>query len=156
MNFPFQRGDLEPTPAFPTNVIYRPIIPIRIGPAGGPLKPFFGLLDTGADDTALPLSEAGRLGIALDRDHPIPFRGVGGSTFGYFGEVQMELRQSPRSYHWTVKVAFLPDPGDGSPGRSTIVYLGHSGFFRYFHTNFDYQRSRVRIHPNGLFVGGRG
>ena len=155
MNFPFQRGDIEPTPAFPTNVIYRPIIPIRIGPKDGPRKPFFGLLDTGADDTALPLSEAGRLGVTLDRNHPIPFRGVGGTTFGYFGEVTMELRQSPRAYLWTTQVAFLPDPKDISLEGPPVVYLGHSGFFRFFNADFDFQRNRVKIHPNGLFVGQR-
>jgi hypothetical protein len=155
VRFSFQRADIEPTPAFPSNVIYRPVIPIWIGPKGGPLKPFLGLLDTGADDTALPLSEAGRLGVSLDRSHPIPFRGVGGPTFGYFGEVTMELRRSPKFYRWTIQVAFMPKPKDASPEELTLVYLGHSGFFRFFNAKFDYQRNRVKIHPNGLFVGQR-
>ena len=155
MIFPFRRADIEPTPAFPTNVIYRPVIPIWIGRKDGPRKPFFGLLDTGADDTALPLSEAGRLGVTLDRNYRIPFRGVGGATFGYFGEVTMELRQSPKSYLWTVRVAFLPDPRDAAAEEQPIVYLGHSGFFRFFNAKFDFQRNRVKINPNGLFVGQR-
>jgi hypothetical protein len=156
VKFPFRRIDIDPTPAFPTNVIYRPIVPIWIGPKDGPRKPLFGLLDTGADDSALPLSEAKRLGVTLDRSLLVKFRGVGGETNGFFGEVTMELRQPPKSYIWTSWVAFLPDRMDASSEEKAIVSLGHSGFFRYFHAHFDFQRHRVNIRPNGLFVGHRG
>jgi len=93
------------------------------------------------------------LDVELDRGRAIPFRGVGGLTFGYFGDVTMELRQSPRSYRWAARVAFLHDEDVPGSEKKSDVYLGHTGFFRYFHANFDYQRGRVSLHPNGLFVG---
>jgi Aspartyl protease len=156
VKFPFRRADVEPTPAFPTNVIYRPVIPIWIGWESGPRKPFFGLLDTGADDTVLPLSEAKRLGITLDRSLLVKFRGIGGETNGFYGRVTLELRQSPKSYVWTAQVAFTPDQLNDSPENKAIVSLGHSGFFRYFNTHFDFERGRVNIRPNRLFAGRRG
>ena len=151
MIYPFRREDAEPTPAHPSPVIFRPRIPI--GSGEGRRQPYFGLLDTGADDTAIPLSEALRLGVRLDRDQTIPFRGVGGPTVGYYGEVTMELRQSPKSYVWAARVAFLADRGGSVIDEPSNVYLGQAGFFRHFHASFDFQRSRVKIRPNGLFVG---
>jgi len=153
VKFPFQRVDVDPTPAFPTDVIYRPVIPILIGPKDGPRKPFFGLLDTGADDTVLPLSEAVRLGVTLDRSVLVGFQGMGGGSNGFYGEVSLELRRSPRSYIWTTWAAFLPDPPGVSPEDRPNISLGHSGFFRFFRADFDFQRHRVKIRPNGLFVG---
>jgi Aspartyl protease len=153
VRFPFRRYGVDPTPALPSGAIYRPVIPIRLGPVDGPRQPFYGLLDTGADDVALPLSEAERLGVTLDRAPPIPYRGVGGLTFGYFGRVTIELRQSPKSLIWTTQAAFMPRPGDASPEEKSIIYLGHTGFFRFFHAHFDFQRLQVDVWPNGLFVG---
>lgn len=153
--YQFLRGAIRPTPAYPFTAIYRPEIPVWIGVGDGPRKPYYGLLDTGADDTKLPLSQAERLGVTLDREHPIPFRGVGGVTVGYFGEVTMELRQSPRSYVWTVTASFLLDPIDTTPEERVSISLGHTGFFRHFYADFDFQRGRVKIRPNGLFVGRR-
>ncbi len=112
-----------------------------------------GLLDIGADDTKFPLSVATRLGVEVDRTRPILFRGVGGEAVGFFGEVALELRQSPTTWVWTARVAFLPDPPDATREERTNITLGHTGFFRYFHVTFDYQRQRVRIRPNRLFGG---
>ena len=42
MKFPFRRIDLEPTSAHPSGVIYRPKIPIWIGPLDGPRRPYWG------------------------------------------------------------------------------------------------------------------
>ena len=69
------------------------------------------------------------------------------------------LAPVPRDEGWTrvlvATVAFLLDP-TGVESRDRIsVSLGHTGFFRYFHTSFDFQRGRVKIRPNGLFVGRR-
>jgi hypothetical protein len=151
--FKFRRAEVQPTPAYPSDIIYRPEIPVWIGPSGGRRLPFFGLLDTGSDDTKLPLSIAHRFGVELDRDHPIVFRGVGGMAVGHYGEVVLELRQSPRSYIWAAHVAFLPDPDDATSEERMTIILGHAGFFRYFHVGFDYQRGRVRVRPNGLLAG---
>lgn len=153
MTYKFRRFVVPPSPAYPSGAIYRPVIPIWVGPRGGPLKPYFGLLDTGSDDTKLPLSEAERLGVALDRGHPVPFRGVGGFAVGYYGEVVLELRQSPKVYSWVARAVFLPlPPGSDLEDRTTIT-LGHAGFFRHFHVGFDYQRYRVELKPNRLFAG---
>jgi hypothetical protein len=55
---------------------------------------------------------------------------------------------------WSARVAFSPDPKkDAAPEERMTVILGHTGFFRYFHVGFDYQRGRVQIWPNGLFSG---
>jgi hypothetical protein len=151
--FRFRRSEVQPSPVYPSGVIDRPEVPIGIASGDRQCKPFLGLLDTGSDDTKLPISVAERLGVSLDRDHPILFRGVGGTTLGYYGEVVLELRQSPKSYRWAAHVAFLPDPDDITSEERIAITLGHAGFFRSFHVGFDYQRRRVRIRPNGLFVG---
>ena len=52
-------------------------------------------------------------------------------------------------------MAFLLDPTGVELRDRISVSLGHTGFFRYFHTSFDFQRGRVKIRPNGLFVGRR-
>jgi len=151
--YPFRDEAVEPTPAHPSRVIFRPKIPIWVGAFEGRRRPYLGLLDTGADDTAIPLSEAQRLGVTLDRSQPVLFRGVGGPTVGYYGEVTMELRQSPKSYVWAARVAFMADRDGSVLDGPKDVYLGQAGFFRHFHASFDFQRGRVKIRPNGLFVG---
>jgi hypothetical protein len=153
VTFKFRRAEVQPTPAYPSGAIDRPVIPIWVGAREGPRRPHLGLLDTGSDDTKFPMAVAERLGVELDRDHPVLFRGVGGEAVGYFGDVILELRQSPRSWCWAARVAFLPGPMDDSAEDRIMIALGHTGFFRYFHVGFDYQRGRVRIRPNGLFVG---
>ena len=150
MIYYFRRYQVEPSPAYPARSLERPVIPLFIsGPRGA--LPYLGLLDTGSDDTKIPLAIAERLGIELDRGHPVPFRGVGGEVFGVYGTVTLELRQSPKSYRWTTVAAFLPDPPDATDEESAIITLGHTGFFRYFRAAFDYQRIRVDIRPNSLF-----
>ncbi len=67
MRFPSRPFEVPPTPGSPSGVIHRPVIPIWVGGAVGPRRPFFGLLDTGADDTKFPLSVATRLGVEVDR-----------------------------------------------------------------------------------------
>jgi hypothetical protein len=151
--FRFRRYDVQPTPGYPSGVIYRPVVPIRVGAVGGPRLPFFGLLDTGSDDTKLTVSAAKRLGVTLDYAHPVLYRGVGGVTVGYFADMVLELRQSPKSYRWRARIAFLPDPADVTTEERITLTLGHTGFFRHFHADFDYQRGRVKLKPNRLFVG---
>jgi hypothetical protein len=151
--FQFRPDEIEPSPAYPFDIIYRPKIPVWVGVGDGPKVPFFGLLDTGADDTKMTFAQAERLGVNLDRRYPIEFRGVRSTTFGYFGEVTLQLRQSPRSYVWSAQVAFLPDPIDPLPDEQSRMVLGHTSFFRYFQANFDFQRNRVKLKPNKLFVG---
>ena len=154
MIYPFRPSPTMPTPAYPSGVIYRPEIPIWIGVPGGRRFPFVGLLDTGSDDTKLPLSAVERLGVTVDLKHPIWFRGVGGLARGHYGDVVPELRQSPRSWIWSAKVAFLPEAeGERHERVRGEVILGHAGFFRHFHASFDFQRGRARLRPNGLFVG---
>ncbi len=153
MRFAFRPDEIEPSPAYPFNTIYRPKIPVWVGVGDGPKVPFFGLLDTGADDTKMTFSQAERLGVTLDRRYPIEFRGVRSTTFGYFGLVSLQLRQSPKSYAWVAQVAFLPDPIDPMPDEQARMVLGHTSFFRHFHASFDFQRHRVTLKPNSLFMG---
>ena len=155
MKFQFRPDEVDPSPAYPFNVIYRPKIPVWVRVGDGRRTPFFGLLDTGADDSKMTFSQAERLGVTLDQRYPIVFRGVRSTTFGYFGEVTLEIRQSPTSYVWSAKVAFLPDPIDPLPNEQARMVLGHTSFFRFFNAKFDFQRNRVKIHPNRLFVGQR-
>lgn len=155
MTYHFRRYQVPPSPAYPSGVIFRPVIPVWVGAEGHRRLPTLGLLDTGSDDTKLSLSAAERMGATLDRDHPILFRGVGGTAIGFYGEVTLELRQSPRTYLWAARVAFLPDPPNSGPEERFAMTLGHAGFFRHFHVGFDFQRHRVELWPNGLFVGQR-
>jgi hypothetical protein len=151
--FPFRCSDVQPNPAYPSRVIFRPEIPIWASVGGARAIPLIGLLDTGSDDTKFPLSLADRIGAKLDRAHPVSFHGVGGLAMGYYGDVILELRRSRRSYRWAACVAFLPEPQGLSPEEGVFVTLGHAGFFRYFHASFDYQRGRVKVWPNGLYQG---
>jgi len=153
--YPFRRYNVPPSPAYPSGVIFRPVIPIWAGAEGQPRLPSLGLLDTGSDDTKFSLSAAERMGVTLDRNHPILFRGVGGMAIGFYGEVTLELRQSPKSYLWSARVAFLPDPPNSEPEERFAITLGHGGFLRHFHVRFDYQRYRVKLLPNRLFAGRR-
>lgn len=152
MRFPFRPCDVAPSPAHPSTTIWRPIIPIRAsGPAGS--RRLFGLLDTGADETSLPMEIATDLGIAIDPREPARFEGLGGQAKGFYGrDVRFELKQGKRSFAWQVaRVAFLYDPPDADDEEKVTITLGHVGFFRYFTTTFDNQRSRVEVRPNGLF-----
>ncbi len=119
----------------------------------GPRAPFFALVDTGADDSKMTFSQAERLGVVLDRTQPILFESATGSAIGYFGEVTLELRQSPVSYVWKAQVSFLPTPKTTSSEEEAKVVLGHTSFFRYFSVSFDFQRRRLKLRPNRLFVG---
>ena len=156
MRFQFRPDETDPSPAYPFNVIFRTKVPVWIGVGTGRRVPFFGLLDTGADDSEMTFSQAEYLGVPLDRRQPLVFRGVRSATFGYFGEVTLELRQSPLSYIWSANVAFLPDPIDPTPEEQSRMVLGHTGFFRYFNPTFDFQRHRVKLKPNPLFPGRQG
>jgi hypothetical protein len=153
MIFPFRPYAIEPNPAYSFDTIHRPVIPVRIGVGDGPRIPLFGLCDTGADDSSLTTSQAERLGIPPPRSRPLVFQSATGSTIGYFAEVTMELRQAPRSYVWKAQVAVFPGPSRPEDEDPTRVILGHTGFFRYFSVAFDFQRRRLRVRPNRLFVG---
>jgi hypothetical protein len=151
--FPFRPCDVEPSPAHPSNRIWRPIVPIRIVGRSGTQR-LFGHLDTGADETKLPMEVASNLGIEIDPQQPARFQGLGGQQAkGFYGEdVCLELRQGQKSYRWLIaKIAFLYDPPDANEEEKITITLGHVGFFRYFNVAFDHQRSRVKIRPNGLF-----
>lgn len=152
MIFPFRPFEVDPNPAYPSGVIHRPVIPVWVSAGDRPV-PLFGLVDTGADDTKMPRSVADRLGASLDLDHPTVFRGLGGFAVGHYGDVVLELRQSPKVYRWAARVAFLRDRDDDDPSDRVTITLGHAGFLRHFHTSFDFQRGRLRIRPNRLFQG---
>jgi hypothetical protein len=114
----------------------------------------YGLLDTGADESELPMALATRLGIKINSAEPARFRGVGGEQAkGFYGEnVDFELWQQKRSFRWIVpKVAFLYEPDESSEEQEVTIVLGHVGFFRFFNADFDYQRGRVSVRPNGHF-----
>jgi len=89
----------------------------------------------------------------LDRTRPIVFESSTGFTVGHFGEVTLELRQPPVSYVWRAQVAVLPDPNPNDADDQARVILGHTSFFRFFSAAFDFQRHRVKLRPNRLFVG---
>ena len=89
----------------------------------------------------------------MDRSRPIYFESATGSAIGYFAEVTLELRQPPIFYVWKAQVAFLPNSRTASDEDQARVVLGHTSFFRYFSVAFDFQRRRLKIRPNRLFVG---
>lgn len=153
MIFPFRPYKVMPSSAFPFDVIYRPVIPVRIGVGDGPRRPYFALLDTGADDSRLTTDQADRLGVVPDRSRPIVFRSATGLAVDSFGEVTIELRRPPLSYVWAAKVAIFPDASEAEGEDQYRIVLGHTSFFRYFSVAFDFQRHRLKLRPNRLFVG---
>jgi len=153
VTYSFRAYEVTPSAAYPFDVIYRPVIPVRVGGGQNPRLPFFALLDTGADDSKISIRQAQRLGIILDRSRPIVFRSATGVTTGYFAEVTIELRQPPVSYVWKAQVSVLPDLNDSDVEDQTRIILGHTSFFRFFSVAFDFQRNRLKLRPNRLFVG---
>jgi hypothetical protein len=153
VKFPFRAREVAPSPGHASTRIWRPIVPIRVfGPAG--IRLAFGLLDTGADETKLPMELAKPLGISIDTAEPARFLGIAGQQAkGFYGrDVGFELRQNKRSYRWIVRrIAFLYDYAEAPDEERITITLGNVGFFRFFNTDFDYQRGRVSIRPNGLF-----
>ena len=101
----------------------------------------------------MTFAQAERLGVTLDRTRPILFQSATGMAIGYFGEVTLELRRSPLVYVWKAQVAYLPDSKSATADDRANVVLGHTSFFRFFSVAFDFQRHRLRLRPNRLFVG---
>jgi hypothetical protein len=105
----------------------------------GPADPIvnFALADTGADSTALPLKEAGELGIDLDKD----CRKERGRTAGGEGDQYVYppgLKAQIEDVQFRLTATFMDTP---------VIILGQEDFFRRFHAAFDHREQTITLRP---------
>jgi hypothetical protein len=121
--------------------VYRPAVPIRIGPAD--LAPMLGLVDSGSEHTLVAQWVADDLGLDLTGCSQIEL-GIGGrSTLATFASVDLNLHREHSSTEWVswhTTVGFV-NPWDA---RFTIV-LGQLGFFDEFTISMNRNLLVVRV-----------
>jgi len=150
MKFPYQRYEVEPSPAFSSGVVHRPEVPIRlIGPTGDAL--FLAIVDTGADGTILPKSIGDAIGVRLDEQESVLAAGFGGGHADVLpGRVELEVQQGGDRHRWAATVGFV----DFSSPEDEHTILGHAGFLDYFFAAFDGERHELELVATGGLVAG--
>ena len=152
MTFPYQRYEIERSPAFgDQSILYRPEVPVRVIGLSGDAT-FLALLDTGADGTLLPLSIASAIGIPVDTHQTSNTAGLAGHLVPVHpGQVDIEISQDEESYRWTSMVGFVdyPDP------TYEQGILGHFGCLDFFIATFVGSRREVELIPSTRFPGRR-
>ncbi len=145
MKFPYQRYEVEPSPAFSNGVVHRPEVPLRvIGPTGVAI--FLALVDSGADGTILPKSIGEAIGVALDEHQSAPAAGFGGGRATVLpGRVELEVQQGSEQHRWAATVGF----GDFASPEDEHMILGHAGFLDYFVATFHGERHELELVATG-------
>ena len=145
MKFPYQRYEVEPSPAFSSGVVHRPEVPLRvIGPTGDAI--FLALVDSGADGTILPKSIGEAIGVALDEQQSVPAAGFGGGQAAVLaGRVEVEVQQGGEHHRWAATVGFV----DFASPEDEHTILGHAGFLDYFVATFDGERHELELVATG-------
>ena len=140
MRFPYQAYPVRGVATNRLELVYRPVVPIRLIGPGGDLQAY-ALLDTGADDILLPRAFLEPLGVIVPRESRAMIAGVGGGTIAAdFAAIDLELRKGKSIYRWAATVGFC----DGSK-----VILGQSGGLEYFLASFNYRGRCVTMQPGG-------
>lgn len=149
MIFPYKRYSINASRIIPRNVLYRPMVPLRIlGPKDDVY--FWALVDTGADETLLPRSIGEALGIKIDDKQSGWIGSFGGGRLPVApGEVELELSRDGQTIKWSAMIGFVPfeDPAE------EIALLGHAGCLELFHVLFDGEAQQLEITPSSAFSG---
>lgn len=140
MRFPYQGYPVRGIGTARLELVWRPVVPVRIlGPIGDVRA--LGLLDTGADDTLLPRHFLEPLGLALPAGARARVLGLGGGAAeADYATVDLELRGPRSAYRWSGRVGFY----DG-----LRVVLGHVGALEYFRATFNHRARRITLDPSG-------
>lgn len=107
---------------------FRPIIKIEL--IGDKEKiQAFGLIDSGADNIMLNVQYAKALGIKLDKNKKLNFRGIGrGEVETYIALIKYKVEYFP--YTISTQVVFIDS-------ENVDILLGQEGFFDYFRVKFE-------------------
>jgi hypothetical protein len=131
MRLAYRPYAIDPSPADPSTVSFRPELLVRlIGPRGRSDEiTVWGLLDTGALDCILPWSLADQLnptwyGPGWAADY------ASGSHEVMYGGVHLQVRVENQRVRWPAIVAFSRD-------RMNIPLWGRCGFLQHFNVTFN-------------------
>jgi hypothetical protein len=140
MRFAYQGYPVSGVGSSRLQIVYRPVIPIRlIGPGGQASG--YGLLDTGADDTLLPLRLAAVLGVEIKPAMKTRIAGIGGIAMSAdFATIDLELGRRKTIYRWSATVGFYD-------GIKTI--LGQNGVLEFFLASFNHRARIATLQPDG-------
>ncbi len=139
MRFPYRQFTLPGTFPKTTALVFRPLVPVRVfGPAGQ--EDILGLADTGADETLLPDYLIALLGVT-HLSPPVSVVGIGGVILARFGTIDLEIRDSQKSFRWSSYVGFR--------GGLQQPLLGMKGFLRGFNARFYGKGRLLDLIPNG-------
>ena len=131
MRFAYRRYLVDPSPADPSPISYRPELLLGVRGTSGPTEgiPIWGILDTAAVDCILPYD-------AADRLHPTWCDGTrslqdfaGGIREVKYGRVSFRVQIGGRRLRWPAIVAFSRE--------RRIALWGRCGFLEHFRVTFD-------------------
>jgi hypothetical protein len=131
MRFAYRPYHVNPSPADPASVSYRPDLRVRVCGSGGPADgiPSWGVLDVAAIDCILPYEAADRIkptwcgGMRAITDF------AGGSRAVRYGRVHFQVQIGRQRVRWPAVVAFRRDLRDALWGRC--------GFLDHFSVTFN-------------------
>jgi hypothetical protein len=131
MRFAYRPYDVDPSPADPAPVSYRPDLLVRVRGAGGPDDgvPIWGILDIGAIDCILPYEVAERIKPAWCGGMRTMADFAGGSRAVRYGRVHFQIQIGRKRIRWPSVVAFRQDLKDALWGRC--------GFLNHFSVTFN-------------------
>lgn len=121
----------------------RPIIPIRISYQKEAVNTP-ALIDSGADFNIFPLSIAKDLGLDLNINKPVEFKGVGEKSLkltGYMAIVNLMIFNKGKNINFSTPVIFTNDiPQNG------FSLLGETGFFDHVdQISFLYKKGKIQL-----------
>lgn len=121
----------------------RPIIPVRLSYKNSAIN-IPALIDSGADFNVFPLSIAKDIGLEINTDKPIIFKGVGEKSqklTGYMAILDIMFFNGGENIKFSTPIVFTNDiPSNG------FSLLGETGFFDHVNQiSFFYKRGKVVI-----------
>jgi hypothetical protein len=147
MRFRYSSYEVDPSPAVPHGILYRPEVTIDVvGPRG--VETIQALVDTGSDETVFPASLASVLGVPLDHASAGSASAVGGHVVQLTpGVVLLQLVGDDQTYRWQALVGFLEvkNPED------EVALLGYAGFLEYFRATFNSEAYELELTPTNRF-----
>lgn len=121
----------------------RPIIPVRLTHKTSSVN-IPALIDSGADFNVFPVSIAKDLGLKLNFNKPIIFKGVGEKSqklTGYLAVLNLMIFNKGENINFSTPIVFTDDiPSNG------FSLLGETGFFDHLdQVSFFYKRGKIHL-----------
>jgi hypothetical protein len=138
VKFAYAKYQVAPSLAAPDrDVLYRPVIPIRItGPNG--FRDVYALLDTGADESYITESMAEKLGVKPLSDEAFVIQSASGNMSVWYGRIGIEITDIFDDHSVPVIVGVVSE-------EWSEMILGHIGFFEFFDATFSYVDRTVTL-----------